>query len=150
MYEKLIELANKAKEESERAREMDDSARINEYNAVNEFLKMNGIEIGKTVIRVKENGKEGVLYIWQYIDEGWPIPCALVTRIAFYPLKKNGEVAMKQSFDFPYIIMDRAHYKYNKNGGYIVYGKVRSEAEMMFLHLQAFLEKIEITDRTAI
>ncbi len=149
MYEKLIELANKAKEESARAMKLNDSAKRNEYNVVKEFLNMNGIETGKTVIRVKENGKEGVLYIRQNIDGGWSIPCALVTRIAFHPLKKNGEVSINQSFDFPHIGMDRAHYKY-KNGEYIVDGKVRSEAEMMFLHIQAFIDKIEITDKTAI
>lgn len=149
MYEKLIELVNKAKDESARAMELESNAKRNEYNAVKEFLNMNGIETGKTVIRVKENGKEGVLYIRQNIDGGRSIPCALVTRIAFYPLKKNGEVSMNQSFDFPHICMDGAHFKY-KNGEYIVDGKVRSEAEMMFLHIQAFIEKIEITDRTAI
>ena len=110
---------------------------------------MNGIETGKTVIRVKKNGKEGVLYIKQHIDFGWLIPCALVTRIAFYPLKKNGEVSMNQSFDFPQIGMDGSHCEY-KNGGYIVDGKVLSEAEMMFLHLNSLLDKIEITDRTVI
>jgi hypothetical protein len=149
MYEKLIELANKAKKESARAMELESSAKRNEYNAVKEFLNMNGIETGKTVIRIKKSGKEGVLYIRQHIDGGWSIPCALVTRIAFYPLKKNGEVSINQSFDFPYICMESYRYNREKNE-YIVDGKVRSEAEMMFLHIQAFLEKIEITDRIAI
>lgn len=149
MYEKLIELANKAKEESTLAMELNNSAKRNEYNAVKEFLNMNGIETGKTVIRVKETGKEGVLYINQDISVGRSIPCALVTRIAFYLLKKNGEVSMKQSFDFPHIGMDCSHYKWRKRE-YIVDGKVRSETEMMFLHLKAFLDKIEITDRIAI
>lgn len=71
MYENLIEIANKAKEENARALELNSSARSNEYNAVKKFLNMNGIETGKTVIRVKENGKEGVLYIRQNIDGGW-------------------------------------------------------------------------------
>lgn len=148
MYEKLIELANKAKEENAQARELDNSARSNEYNAVKEFLNMNGIETGKTVIRVKKSGKEGVLYISQHIDRGYSISCALCTRIAFYPLKKNGEVSQKQSCDFPYPQMDSCYYN-GKTGEYIVDGKVRSEAEMMFLHLQAFLDKIEITNKTS-
>ncbi len=148
-FEKIIELVKKAKEENEQARELYSSARSNEYNAVKEFLNMNGIETGKTVIRVKKNGKEGVLYICQNIDSGLSIPCALFTRIAFYPLKKNGEVSKIHSFDFPYIGMCGAHYNQEKDE-YIVDGNVRSEAEMMFLHLKAFLDKIEITDKTAI
>ena len=149
MYEKLIELANKANEENAQAIELNNSARSNEYNAVKEFLNINGIETGKTVIRVKESGKEGVLYISQHCDRGYSISCALCTRIAFYPLKKNGEVSQKQSCDFPYPQMDGCYYN-GKTGEYIVDGEVRSEAEMMFLHLQAFLKKIEITDKIAI
>lgn len=150
MYENLIALANKAKEENAQARELDNSARSNEYNAVKEFLNMNGIETGKTIIRVKENGKEGVLYIRQHIDGGHSIPCAFCTRIAFYPLKKNGGVSMNQSYDFPHIGMNDSQIYHNwKTGEYIVDGKVHSEAEMMFLHLQAFLKKIEITGKTA-
>lgn len=148
MYENLIALANKAREESAQARKLDNSAKRNEYNAVKDFLNMNGIETGKTVIRFKQNGKEGVLYIRQY-DGGCSIPCALVTRIAFYPLKKNGEVSVNQSYDFPQIGLNGYHYDWKKDE-YIVDDKVYSEAEMMFIHLNAFLDKIEITDRTAI
>lgn len=148
MYEKLISIVNKAKEENAQARKLDNSARSNEYNAVKEFLNMNGIETGKTVIRFKQNGKEGVLYIRQ-LDGGWSIPCSLVTRIAFYPLKKNGEVSVNQSFDFPQIGLNGSRYDWKKDE-YIVDGNVYSEAEMMFIHLKAFLDKIEITDRTVI